>query len=250
MGSIYTVDKIGALSESGGSLFLSPSTLTIGGQQYRTTSTISIMLSSLTANRRYQVFAVINSGNVELVTSLNNNDVGPAGYTAWKLVGAFYTAYDASFNGIFGTGQQSIRCDLTGNQSIPSTASTEIVFDNVLGNAPVGLSLDPSTGYVHVAEAGMYRATGFGRVNNLGDGSQVAGLIHMGGVEKSQIWSNASLSNAEVSPTAFGEEYLEAGDTIYLRLYQDHGSNRDVDSSDVRTNLLVSKVDRLRLEDL
>lgn len=92
MGQILQQDKIGALSHSAGIITLAPSVLTIGGQQYSTSSlnrTIATDIT-MTANSRYQIFAVLISGVVNLRISVNQNSVGPAGFTNWKLVGSFY----------------------------------------------------------------------------------------------------------------------------------------------------------------
>lgn len=85
-------DKIGKLSHSGGVINLSGSLLSIGGQQYSTiplSRTISSDVS-LSANTRYQIYAVLVSGTVALRISANENSVGPTGFTAWELVGSFY----------------------------------------------------------------------------------------------------------------------------------------------------------------
>lgn len=93
MASIRSQDKIGALSQASTTVSLAASTLTIGGQQYRTTTTITRTIASdvtLAACSRYQVFAVQVGGAVELRISASENSVGPSGFTAWKLVGSFY----------------------------------------------------------------------------------------------------------------------------------------------------------------
>lgn len=90
MGQVLLPDKIGQLSEAGGTITLAPSRLTIGGQQYDT-SALNVAADVGLANTRYQIFAVRNAGNTELVISQNENSVGPAGFNAWKLVGSYYT---------------------------------------------------------------------------------------------------------------------------------------------------------------
>lgn len=87
-------DKIGNLTHAGGTITIAPSIITVGGQQYRTTSPLSRPIVSdvvLAANSLYMVFAVLVSGVVELRISSNVNSVGPSGFAAWKLVGAFYS---------------------------------------------------------------------------------------------------------------------------------------------------------------
>lgn len=92
MGQRFFEDNIGALSHSAGIIDLAASRLTIGGQQH-STGTLSRTISTdvtMTANTRYQIFAVVLSGVVALRISANENSVGPNGFSAWKLVGSFY----------------------------------------------------------------------------------------------------------------------------------------------------------------
>jgi hypothetical protein len=93
MGRIIGIDKIGTLSHSAGVITLGPSLLTIGGQQFRVLSSITRTISTditMAANTRYQVFAVMVGGVVQLRISANENSAGPAGFSSWKLVGSFY----------------------------------------------------------------------------------------------------------------------------------------------------------------
>lgn len=101
MGQKIREDKIGALSYSSGNVLMtasptSPAYLTIGGQQYKITTQLSVALPSLSANSRYQVFAVQTAGVVSLVISTNENSTGPSGRSSWKLVGSFYSDGNAS----------------------------------------------------------------------------------------------------------------------------------------------------------
>lgn len=88
MGQKFKEDKIGALSHSLGVITLAASRLTIGGQQY-STSQLQLTLSGLTAHSTYMLYVVLSSGVPTLVSSVNVNSVGPAGFASWKLVGAF-----------------------------------------------------------------------------------------------------------------------------------------------------------------
>jgi hypothetical protein len=93
MGQVLRIDKIGTLSHSAGNILMAasvsnPAYLTIGGQQFKVTSQLSVALPAMSANTRYQVFAVQTAGVVSLVISLNENSVGPVGYSRWKLVGS------------------------------------------------------------------------------------------------------------------------------------------------------------------
>lgn len=96
MGFLTKPDSIGALTYSSGVITLQPSRLTIGGQQYRV-PTLNVALSGLTANSLYMVFVVMTGpSSFQLVVSANYNSVGPAGYTKWKLVKAFYASAPAT----------------------------------------------------------------------------------------------------------------------------------------------------------
>lgn len=98
MGQKFRDDKIGTLSHSGGNIIMSASTsnpayITIGGQQWKVTSSLSRTIATdvtMTANSLYMVYAVRNGGNIELRISSNVNSAGPSGFTSWKLIGAFY----------------------------------------------------------------------------------------------------------------------------------------------------------------
>ena len=93
MGQRTRDDKIGSLSHGGGIISLAASRLTIGGQQYTTTSATQRTISTdvtMTANSLYMIYAVVSGGAVQLRISSNVNSVGPAGFLSWKLVGAFY----------------------------------------------------------------------------------------------------------------------------------------------------------------
>lgn len=90
--SIKKIDKITALNHITGTYNLaSGAILTIGGLQYTTDAVKSVTPSGLAGTQRYQIYAVISAGDVILVVSTNENSVGPAGSTSWKLVGCFYT---------------------------------------------------------------------------------------------------------------------------------------------------------------
>lgn len=76
---------------------LSIASLTIGGKQYHLTSNLTVSVGTVSTETLYFVYAVISGGTVSLVISLNQNSVGPNGYTAWKLVGAFYGNFSSTF---------------------------------------------------------------------------------------------------------------------------------------------------------
>jgi hypothetical protein len=96
MGQVLQKDKIGELTESAGVITLASSVLTIGGQQF-TVDSINLSLSSLNNDTRYYLYAVRDSAETILIESENNNDTGPAGYSAWKLVNIFRTDESGDF---------------------------------------------------------------------------------------------------------------------------------------------------------
>jgi hypothetical protein len=92
-------EKIGSLSHGGGIISLTASTVNVGGLQIDT-DTLSRTISSdvtLVANTLYMIYVVLSSGTPTMRISTNVNSVGPAGFSSWKLVGAFYS------NGITGS---------------------------------------------------------------------------------------------------------------------------------------------------
>ena len=99
MGAALGIDKIGTLSHSSGIITLNVpagqqfNVITIGGQQYRIgalSRTISTDVS-LSINTLYLIFAVVVGGTVQLRISTNLNSFGPSGFSAWNLIGAFYS---------------------------------------------------------------------------------------------------------------------------------------------------------------
>ena len=95
-------DKIGALSHSAGNILMAatnalPAYLTIGGQQYKITSQLSVALPAMTANGRYQIYAVQSAGVVSLAISSNENSAGPSGYLGWKLLGSLTADGSSAF---------------------------------------------------------------------------------------------------------------------------------------------------------
>jgi hypothetical protein len=136
MGQKFFEDKIGALSHSSGNIFLAASRLTIGGQQYAT-SNLSVALPSMTANTRYQVFAVQSGGVVSLVISQNENSVGPAGYVSWKLVGSLYANEALSFGGFLNIKGVPSSDEISHNASL-STSGGSLTLNPTGAVQPVG----------------------------------------------------------------------------------------------------------------
>lgn len=138
MGAALGLDRIGNVSHSSGILTLGNpagrlfSTITIGGQQYRT-GVLSRAISSdvtLLAGSLYMVFAVSVGGAVQLRVSSNLNSIGPSGFTAWKLLGAFYA------NGLGPVGLGSF-------VNIDGVPSTEEWIDG--GPIPISATTTPPT---------------------------------------------------------------------------------------------------------
>jgi len=86
-------EKIGALSHGAGIISLTPSTVNIGGLQVDTDALSRNIISDLTmvASSLYMIYVVMLTGAPVIRISTNVNSVGPAGFTSWKLVGAFYS---------------------------------------------------------------------------------------------------------------------------------------------------------------
>lgn len=134
MGQIFFLeDKIGQLSESAGVITLQPSRLTIGGQQYET-STLTRTITddvALAARTRYQVYLVKNGTALELRVSQNENSVGPAGFVSWKLVGSFMTDGASAFTAFLAIDRpNNIEVKYTRTLAISSTTSFVVVNFN------------------------------------------------------------------------------------------------------------------------
>jgi hypothetical protein len=102
MGQKLVDDKIGQLSESGGTITLAPSILSIGGQQYATDELNRIITDDIPSPviaQRYQIFVVIADGTPAIRISANENSVGPAGFAGWKLVGSYYSDLNGEVGG-------------------------------------------------------------------------------------------------------------------------------------------------------
>lgn len=96
----YRNDRLTNLSHSSGTVFMpAGAVLTIGGLQFTTDAQKSVSLPAMSANLRYQIFAVRSGNDVALVVSINENSVGPTGYTSWRLVGSLH----ANETGAFGS---------------------------------------------------------------------------------------------------------------------------------------------------
>jgi hypothetical protein len=98
MGQFFnSKEKIGALSESAGTITLQDSHLLIGGQGYDT-GNLDLTIGTASAGTLYMIYAVLDSGSIILVKSTNMNSVGPAGYDSWRLVSAFFVKQADTFS--------------------------------------------------------------------------------------------------------------------------------------------------------
>lgn len=131
---VLRTDKIGTLSHSSGNIIMSasvsnPAYLTIGGRQYKITSNLSVALPAMSANNRYQVYAVQTAAVVSLVISQNENSVGPSGYGGWKLVGSLLANQGSPVAfGAFIT--------IKGKPTTPIFNTGRIVFDSTTASPP------------------------------------------------------------------------------------------------------------------
>lgn len=162
MGQILRADKIGVLSEAGGTISLSSSILTIGGQQYQTSS-LNVVADLSSANNRYQVYAISTAGVISIVTSQNENSVGPAGSDAWILVGSYWSDSTSSFDNFI---EINSSVGISGRAQVNSTAqgvSSGIYVKRVYdGNSNPSLfgklfNFDISNSRFYAPVAGIYK---------------------------------------------------------------------------------------------
>ena len=92
---IYGPDSIGRFVAGAGSVTLHPSRVTVGGLQYDT-GLLSLPVSGLASNSIYYVYLVDVASTPTLVAERRVNSLGPTGYSAWKLVGAFMSSNDGT----------------------------------------------------------------------------------------------------------------------------------------------------------
>lgn len=106
MGQVLRPDKVGELTVlSGTQVQLASSILTLGGQQY-STSTLTLSTGStglggldiggVTANSMYFIYAVLSGGSVSLVASLSRS--APSGFSVYKRIGSFYVFHDSTIS--------------------------------------------------------------------------------------------------------------------------------------------------------
>lgn len=88
---IGEIQRPNQISHNAGIITVANLLAKIGGRTFFKSSLTRTIATDVTlvANTRYQVFAVESGGAVQLRISPNENSVGPAGFTAWDLIGSF-----------------------------------------------------------------------------------------------------------------------------------------------------------------
>jgi hypothetical protein len=99
MGQLLIPEKLGKLTQVSTTISVGAGVFNIGGQQYRTTSAISMTIPTVAVNQLYMLYLVIVGTTLTLVQDTALNSVGPTGYTAWRLVGAYYSNATNGFGG-------------------------------------------------------------------------------------------------------------------------------------------------------
>lgn len=242
---LFGSDKIGSISESGGTITLQPSILTIGGQQFNETVALNVSATLAAVNTRYQVYAVRSGGNTILAVSANENSIGPAGYTAWKLVGSYYTDGALGFDSF-------LNINLPYNPDIKFSGTT-VSYNHTTSGAwqkIVGTWTEYedsnnafATDTFTVAKNGTYNikaclnfaanATGVRAV-----AINAGGIRYIGDIVPAASGINIGVSIAINIP-------LSQGDTIYLEGYQTSGGALLTSSSNGETHLSISRAQDL-----
>jgi hypothetical protein len=114
MGQVLVPEEISDLTITGAlTLSLDSSIVNIGGQQYRTAVSSSLDMSvsgiggldtgAIAADTDYFVYTVLDgiSETPLLVASLANEDMGPTGFTTWRLIGAFNTDGSSQVDSVY-----------------------------------------------------------------------------------------------------------------------------------------------------
>jgi len=190
MGLILREDNIKIPTESGGSLFLAESVVTLRDvnnipvQQFVTPS-LNVVLGSLAASRKYNIYVVAPGGVPQLVFDLSENSSGPAGFDSWKLVGAFFSSWDAVFGGF-------VRIDVPVDIDI----SFQNNSSNVLNASVIGLFQMSANNDVHGLmrpQAGAYNsATGVFATQQPAFIAPIAGNIK---TNTKLVWNTSGAAN-------------------------------------------------------
>lgn len=190
MGFKQGEDKIGTLTQNAGTISLAASLLTIGGQQYRTAALSRLISTDLTmtANVLYIVYAILNGSTVELRVSANMNSVGPAGFSAWCIVGAFVSGSTSAFASFIPiTGLPILNANYTSNTTVTLNANVQGHMDATgIVADPFGLITQNAGAYT--SATGLF-ATTQPKITNPIPNSKVRILAQVG-------WANPGLNVA------------------------------------------------------
>lgn len=266
MGIILKEESIGNLSEAGGVLTLQPSLLNIGGQQYKT-GVLQVTPPTPTIATFYRVYAVVSGGAPQLVVSTNNRLAGPDGYSAWKLVGHFYSGSGDLAPGIFALSKATLdgrvampkiraaaHQNPATNQVYASTGSTSrLILDAQQGLDafdPYRIFSTSNNGGFLVPRTGIYYA--YGQIGCPMGGTTDRMQIVIQSLSSGTMGTNRTPGNNQGNSgiNCKGVENVGEGDEIYMTFSQESGSNRTILGNDDNTYLLVEAQFDMDMDDV
>jgi hypothetical protein len=215
-------DKISTLSEAGGIITMSAGAImTIGGQQYTTTAPLQVTPVGLIVQTYYRIYATVSGGVVSLVVSANNNSTGPAGHTAWKLVGHFLNTRLGNIKGVSEAidGKYVNMPPIVAKIGVDSTTTTgysnaaaKILFDLIIDD-PYDL-FDLASNSLIVPKLAQYQATaGFGG-SDLDSTSRLFLDIRRANAGNIRGYNANNLSNSGINATGLLYGLTSAGVAI------------------------------------
>lgn len=222
MGQRFKEDQIGSLSHGGGTITLTASRLTIGGQQYSVPQ-LQLTLPTLTANTRYMLYVVVNAGVFSLIQSTNVNSVGPVGYSSWKLVGAYYSNYLLAFAS-FADINSSIKevsalikdlASPTPSPGITNGVTSTVIMDNKITDTENAYNI--SNGQYTVVVPGYYDISACSRMSGTFPAQgNIFPAIHINGPQsiytaRSESGSSSGFAGNDVHVQGL---FLNAGDVV------------------------------------
>lgn len=244
MGQRLSLDTIGVLSHSSGTLSLAASKITIGGQQYITTAATTRLISTdvtLVANTRYQVYAVISGGVVALRVSANENSVGPAGFTAWCLAGSFITGAAAAFGtfvNITGRPEYNIKA-IYQAVSTSVSANTIINFATLVKDTNGSVTTGASWKFTAPVTA-YYSLSSTITAASSGTGGAASYYTSLNGTRALDLRNSDGASG---SFSGDGSIFMTAGDFIDFRLGSSFGSASSANGYSSQTSILFQGLD-------
>jgi hypothetical protein len=248
MGKFFGSEKVSNFIRIGGSVaqLQSGSFLKIGGQGYNLASNLTIDTSvsgvggldigSISANNYYYVYAVISSGTIFLVASLNS--LAPTGFLSYRKVGAFNTEQGSSnIEQVLSFGEQPDSevyvYGSNGNGSTNTFIARFSVLDNIKG-LEIQYIADATLGdKFQCGKAGYYEGhVGFVdtnpsaqeagvSINSDAFGTTFAGQVFQFNPEL-RFLSGRSNPTANLPENLAGGKFLNEND--YLRVHA-HGAN-------------------------